>query len=241
MYVQLMLHTLMQNDSTKEEREKVNSIQAHIRKRTAGNHEQGNKTSIGSENGNKFVFGEGSRMVNIQVNVNQQGEGTKGTGDFAPQESDDDFEYVNLVFFDEKLFGTYERQLALHNLLKEAFKRMSLDTGRDLVAIFIAYHFVKEQLLNMKCYTDFLQDTDSLMPGMLTKIKEDETSRTQRYKTYAESLATECEKWFIDNGCLPDKKEWKAKRYNYAVDTERRNRIQDLVTKLYQGMKEITR
>ena len=157
------------------------------------------------------------------------------------QEPAYDFEYVNLVFFDEKLFGTYERQLALHNLLKEAFKRMSLDTGRDLVAIFIAYHFLKDQLLNMKCYTDFLQDTDSLLPGMLTKIKEDETSRTQRYKAYAESLATECEKWFIDNGCLPDKKEWKAKSYNYAVDTERRHRIQELVTKLYQGMKEITR
>ena len=32
-HIQLMLHTLMQNDSTKEEREKVSSIPAYIRNR----------------------------------------------------------------------------------------------------------------------------------------------------------------------------------------------------------------
>ena len=190
-------------------------------------------------NGNKFVFGEGSQMVNIQVNVNQQGEGTKETDDFVPQEAEDDFEYVNLVFFDEKLFGTYDRQLALRNLLKEAFKRMSLDTGRDLVAIFIAYHFLKDQLLNMMCYTDFIQDLEALMPGRLPKIKEDENTRNSRYKYYLESLSNECGKWFIDDGCLPDKKEWKSKNYKYGVDDERRQRIQKLATEIYHGMKAI--
>jgi hypothetical protein len=157
------------------------------------------------------------------------------------QESDDDFEYVNLVFFDKKWFGTYERQLALRKILKEAFKRMLLDTGRDLVAVYIAYHFLKDQLLNLKGYTDFLQDLEGLMPGMLPKIKEDETTRALRYKSYAESLALECEKWFIENGCLPDKRVWKSHEYKYNVDNERRNRIQKLVTDIYQGMKDITR
>ena len=152
---------------------------------------------------------------------------------------DDDFEYVNLVFLDTKLFGTYERQVALRKVLKEAFKRMLLDTGRDLVAVYIAYHFLKDQLLNLKGYTDFLQDIEGLMPGMLTKIKGDETNRSLRYKSYAESLALECEKWYIDNGCLPDMKVWKAKSYNYNVDDERRKRIQALVSDIYQGMKQI--
>ncbi len=153
----------------------------------------------------------------------------------------DDFEYVNLEFFDKNLFGTYDRQIALHKLLKEAFKRMLLDTGRDLVAVYIAYHFLKDQLFNLKGYTDFLQDLEGLMPGMLPKIKEGETTRALRYKSYAESLALECEKWFIDNGCLPDKKVWRSFDYKYNVDNERRNRIQKLVTDIYQGMKDITR
>ena len=126
------------------------------------------------------------------------------------KEEDYDFEFVNLVFFDTKWFGTYDRQIALRKVLTEAFKRMLLDTGRDLVAVYIAYHFLKDQLLNLKGYTDFLQDIEGLMPGMLPKIKVEETNRSQRYKSYAESLAWECEKWFIDDGCLPDQKEWKS-------------------------------
>ena len=152
-----------------------------------------------------------------------------------------EYEYVNLVFLDKKLFGTYERQIALRKILKEAFKRMQLDTGRDLVAIYIAYHFLKEQLLNLKGYTDFLQDIEGLMPEALPKIKADETNRSQRYKSYAESLALECEKWFIDNGCLPDKTMWKSLDYKYHVDDERRKRIQGLVTSILQGMKDITK
>ena len=154
-------------------------------------------------------------------------------------EDDDDFEFVDLVFFEKKHFGTYERQVALRKLLKEVFKRMLLDTGRDLVAVYIAYHFLIDKLVNLKTYTDFLQDIDGLMPGALTKIKEDETNRSQRYKSYAESLATECEKWFIDYGSLPDKRMWKSKVNKYNVDDDRRERIQNLVTITYQGMKDI--
>lgn len=154
---------------------------------------------------------------------------------------DDDFEYVDLEFFDTKLFGTYEHQLALRKILKEAFKRMALDTGRDLVAVYLAYHFLKGQLYIMQNYTGFIQDVDGLMPKMLPKVKEDEESRNQRYKSYIESLSTECEKWFIDNDCLPDITLWKSKEYKYKVDDSRRKRIQKLVTDIYQGMKDITR
>ena len=47
-HIQLMLHTLMQNDSTKEEREKVSSIPTFILKRHTGDQVQGNKTSFGN-------------------------------------------------------------------------------------------------------------------------------------------------------------------------------------------------
>ena len=174
-------------------------------------------------------------------NIEAGGIGIQINHDKCIQEDDDDFEFVNLVFLDKKWFGTYERQIALRKVLREAFKRMLLDTGRDLVAVYIAYHFLKDQLLNLKGYTDFLQDIEGLMPGMLPKIKVDETNRSLRYKSYAESLALECEKWFIDNGSLPDKTMWKSLDYMYNVDDERRKRIQNLVTNIYQGMKEIIR
>jgi len=165
------------------------------------------------------------------VNLYQHGHGN--------QERDDNFECVNLVFFDEKMFCSYERQLALRNLLKEALKRMDLNTGRDLVAIYIGYHFFTGQLYNKKCYTDCIQDLENLLPGKLPKIKEDEQTRSQRYKSYAESLANECEKWFIENGCLPDKSEWVLRKYNYNLDDERRMRIQKQVSDILKGMKDI--
>lgn len=156
-------------------------------------------------------------------------------------DADDDFEFVNLVFFDTKLFGTYKRQLALRKVLKEAFKRMLLDTGRDLVAVYIAYHFIVNKLTNLTNYTEFLQDIEGLMPGYLPNIKTDETNRSKRYKSYAESLSDECKKWFVDNGWLPDKTVWKSSEYKYNVDDKRRNQIQSLVTDIFQGMKEAIR
>lgn len=180
------------------------------------------------------------KKVDYEVaNVENGGIGIQINNRKEVQEEDKEFEFVNLVFFDTKLFGTYERQVALRSVLKEAFKRMLLDTGRDLVAVYIAYHFLKDQLQNLKGYTNFLQDIEGLMSGKLPNIKEDETNRSLRYKSYAESLATECEKWFIDDGCLPDKKEWKSFAYKYRVDDERRKRIQNLVTSILQGMKDI--
>ena len=116
---------------------------------------------------------------------------------------------------------------------------MMLDTGRDLVAVFIAYHFLKDKLVNLTDYTDFIQDVDELMPGYLTNINTDETNRSKKYKSYAESLSEECKKWFIDDGCLPDKTVWKSSEYKYNVGDDRRKRIQSLVTTVYQGMKEI--
>lgn len=170
---------------------------------------------------------------NQHVHINHSG-GMK-------QMLDDDFEYVNLVFFDTKLFGTYDKQLALRNLFMKAFKKMALDTGRDLVAIYIAYHFLKDKLFLMEKYTDFFQDIDSLIPNKLPKVKDDIESRTLRYKSYIESLSTECEKWFVDNDCLPDRCSWKSNDYKYQVDDKRRIRIQSLVTEIYQGMITIIR
>ena len=154
---------------------------------------------------------------------------------------DDDFECVNLEFFDEKVFCSYERQLALRNLIKTAFRRMDLSTGRDLVAIYIGYHFFKGQLYNMKCYTDCIQDLENLLPGCLPKIKMDEPTRSHRYRAYSESLGLECDKWFIEDGCLPDVNEWVLRKYKYNVDDERRQRVQKLATDIYKGLKNITR
>ena len=193
---------------------------------------------MNKEDNQQLAINQFAMIWNYNAHVEHQYNYNMSKGDMQIL---DDYEFVDLLFLDRKLFGTYERQIALHKLLKDVFKRMLLDTGRDLVAVYIAYHFLKDQLLNLKGYTDFLQDLEGLMPGMLPKIKEDETTRALRYKSYAESLALECEKWFIDNGCLPDKRVWKSLDYQYNVDNERRNRIQKLVSDIYQGMKDITR
>ena len=154
------------------------------------------------------------------------------------QHADDDFEMVNLVFFNTKMFGTYEKQLALRNLLMEVFKQIALHTGRDLVAVYIAFHFLINHLRIIEKFTDFFQDIDRLMPNMLPKVK-DGAIRTKRYKSYIESLSTECKKWFIVDGSLPDIRIWKSNDCKYQVDNIRRKRIQSLVTDIYQRMKNI--
>ena len=49
----------------------------------------------------------GAKIYNLYINGKQQ-----------ENSDDDDFECVNLEFFDEKIFCTYERQLALRNLFR---------------------------------------------------------------------------------------------------------------------------
>ena len=157
------------------------------------------------------------------------------------KEVKEDFEYelADFRFFTSEKFKTMVSQNQLRSLIQKIIPRMDVNTGRDWVIVYIAYHFYVNKLLRMKSYVDFFADIEALLPDALPKINKAEVKGDKRYRAYTESLAQECEKWFIDDDCLPPSNEWKSMKYNYRVDNTRRLRITKLVTELYQGMKQI--
>lgn len=164
----------------------------------------------------------------VHVNVNRQ-----------PQQADEeDCEYVDFVFFDDRRLSTMESQIAFRRILKSVLPRMDVDSGRDWVAVYIAYHYYIGREFIMKGQSDFFKDIDALLPGVLTKVNDQETSGDKRYKAYSDLLRLECPKWFILDECLPPMREWTSKRFEYQVDDTRRRRIQQLVKDIYQGLKK---
>ena len=147
-------------------------------------------------------------------------------------------ELVDLKFFDARKFGTMERQQKLRQLLRGVLPKMDVDSGRDWVALYIAYHYYVKRLFIMKGYSDFFTDIERLLPGVLTKVKREEAKGDKRYKSYTEALASESGNWFIVDECLPEMAEWRSSKYNYRVDDGRRGRIQNLVREIYQGLKD---
>lgn len=164
----------------------------------------------------------------VHVNVNRQ-----------PQQADEeDYEYVDFVFFDDRRLSTMESQIVFRRILKSVLPRMDVDSGRDWVAVYIAYHYYIGREFIMKGQSDFFRDIDALLPGVLTKVNNQETSGDKRYKAYSDLLRLECPKWFILDECLPPMREWTSKRFEYQVDDTRRRRIQQLVKDIYQGLKK---
>lgn len=157
------------------------------------------------------------------------------------KEVKEDFEYelADFRFFTSEKFKTMVSQNQLRSLIQKIIPRMDVNTGRDWVIVYIAYHFYVNKLLRMKSYVDFFADIEAMLPDALPKINKAEVKGDKRYRAYTESLAQECDKWFIDDDCLPPSNEWKSMKYNYGVDNTRRLRITKLVTELYQGMKQI--
>ena len=164
----------------------------------------------------------------VHVNVNKQ----------PQQASDEDYEYVDFVFFDDRRLSTMESQNKFRRVLKGVLPRMDVDSGRDWVAVYIAYHYYIGREFIMKGQSDFFKDIDALLPSVLTKVNDQETSGDKRYKAYSDLLRLECPKWFILDECLPPMREWTSKRFEYQVDETRRKRIQQLVKDIYQGLKK---
>ncbi len=145
-------------------------------------------------------------------------------------------ELIDLKFFDMKRWGTLEAQQKLRSVLQGLISRMDVDSGRDWVAPYIAYHYVQGRLSLMKGYAAYFADIEALLPGLLSKINAAEPKGDKRYKKYTEALSDECSKWFVNEGCLPAKEVWKSITCHYGVDDDRRRRIQSLTTELFQGL-----
>ena len=145
---------------------------------------------------------------------------------------------VDFRFFKADKFDTMERQQVLRSAVNGMLPRMDTESGRDWVAVYIAYHYYIERELIMKCHADFFADIDRLLPGVLKRVNTTEIGADKRYKAYTDTLRLECKCWFILNECLPPMQEWTSAKYPYPVDDDRRKRIQKLVIEIYQRLKK---
>ena len=145
---------------------------------------------------------------------------------------------MDFKFFRADRFDTMERQQVLRSAVNGVLPRMDTESGRDWVAVYIAYHYYMERELIMKCHADFFADIDRLLPGVLKRVNKAETGADKRYKAYTDTLRLECKCWFILNECLPPMQEWTSAKYPYPVDDDRRKRIQKLVIEIYQRLKK---
>jgi hypothetical protein len=155
-----------------------------------------------------------------------------------PQASDE-YELQNLSFFTDPCFKTVEGQRKLTELLMSILPKIDADLGRDWIGLYIAYHFFKDKLVMVKRYANLFKDIETLLARHLSKIDVYEKGY-KRYKTYIDSLSSECDKWFVDGGCLPPMNQWRSRLFHYQVDKDRLERIQKLVTVIYQGLKAIS-
>lgn len=153
------------------------------------------------------------------------------------EESDDEAVFIDLKFFSAKTFNSLERQAALRSLLEQSVKKINVDAGRDWIVFYIAYHYYEGKLALQKKYVDFFADIEALLPNVLTKVNKDEQGN-KRYRAYTDSLPKECDKWFVDNSCLPPLNEWTTKEF-HKVDDDRKKMIQELVNEVHKGLKEI--
>lgn len=163
----------------------------------------------------------------VHVNVNK-----------LPHERDDGYEFVDFVFFEDTRLSTMEAQNKLRRVLKSVLPRMDVENGRDWVAPYIAYHYYVGREFIMKGQSDFFKDIHALLPGLLKRVNEEETSNDKRFKVYSDLLRLECPKWFILDECLPPMQQWTSKRFEYQVDDTRRLRIQQIVKDIFQGLKK---
>lgn len=173
----------------------------------------------------------------FDIHDNQHVHMNIGGGD-VKCENDDNCEYVDFVFFEDRRLSTMESQNKLRRVLKGVLPRMDVESGRDWIAVYIAYHYYIGREFIMKGQSDFFKDVHALLPGVLKRVNEEETSNDKRFKTYSDLLRLECPKWFILDECLPPLQEWTSKRYEYQVDDSRRLRIQQIVKDIIQGLKK---
>lgn len=148
-----------------------------------------------------------------------------------------DCAFVNLRFFNGKSLTTAQSQENLRNAIQTMLPLIDKDAGRDWIALYIAYHYATGTLSLQKKFVDFFCDIETLCPNVLNKINI-EQSGDKRYKSYTESLSSECDRWFIENGCLPSINEWTSPRYNYNVTEDRKNRFQKLAKEIIASLRK---
>lgn len=154
----------------------------------------------------------------------------------SPSPAPNTFKLHDLRFF--KDFNTIEKQQVLKRAILYFFTKACPEDGKEFSPLYIAHSFHTNKLKLSKKYADFFHDIDLIAPGRLSKVKQDQRTNQERYKSYCQSLPKECKKWFIVDGYLPPLNEWTlSSKYTYQVDKDIRKQRQSLTIELLKEFK----
>ena len=153
------------------------------------------------------------------------------------QEDDEEWEAVELKFFNMKKYGSDEKQRQLRQLLRDASARIDTSNGRDWFCVYAAERYVEGRTGCRLEYVEFFTDIETLLPGVLRGINQKEQGY-KRYKGYSELLRREADNWFVYNGCLPLINEMV---YTLALGCtdDQFKRYSRIIKDLYKKLKEI--
>ena len=144
-----------------------------------------------------------------------------------------DAQLLDLQFFNT--FNTIEKQEVLREAIRSLVKEDHAISGKDFVSLYIADSYLVGTEKLRKRYGNFFRDIDVLLPGVLVKADQSQTTNSKRYKRYVQMLTRECHKWFILDGKLPPPEEWTSKIYVYHVSIITQRNVQQETASMLRG------
>lgn len=151
---------------------------------------------------------------------------------------DEAFEPCELLFFDQSLFGSEEKQPLLVALLKDVTAKFDVTSGREWLAVYAGYRYFKGMLGVKGDYTDFFTDIEHLLPNVLTKL-DMKKERTERYQKYTTLLGREADLWYMDEGKLPPIHNITALKVHFKGDWSRYEKMVPVIIEFYKGLRDI--
>lgn len=145
---------------------------------------------------------------------------------------------VRLKFFKDRCFRNIGGQESLKDLIKSIRPRINVNSGKDWIALYFGYLLIKDERAPFKKFTAFFSDIEELLPGLLEKLNINGKGY-DRYRSYIDALSAECDKWYIDKGCIPQIDMFRDKYYRFHSDNFFQDRIKPLILEIYIKLKLI--
>ena len=149
----------------------------------------------------------------------------------------DDYEMVELKFFDMRDFDSAEKQLALSKVLRSVAQKIDRNNGRDWLTVYVAYRYAKKENGVQGKYVDFFSDIESLIPDMLY-VKDKSAKGDARYKNYTKALGQEVRNWYVENMCLPPINSLVYSLYRFGCHEKRFLKLKPIISELYKWLKD---
>lgn len=184
------------------------------------------------------IYNQYAIILNYKAKIEHQHIHT-GKESEEVQDADEVFEPCQLIFFDNVLFGSADKQKKLFDLLCDVSSKFDISSGRGWFCIYAGYRYFKGELAVLDGYTDFFTDIENLLPDKLPKLDSSIIEKRERYHNYAQLLGREAALWYMDKGKLPPSNEFTTWKEFFRGDKNRYEKYCPIIIEVYNKLKKI--